>query len=180
MLATELVIIGEDMQAAIGLLNKANQNFTAGDAKLLAALAQHIATIIKNYVVREKLIVEERLTRELEIAAEIQESLLPTGLPHMGGLSMAVSSLPASEVGGDFYDFITVDDRHLTLVIGDVSGKGIPAAMLTSVTRTMLRVEAMRGEPPHKIIQQANNVLYPDLNRADAFVTVFVATVDTF
>ncbi len=180
LLATQLPIIGEDVEAAIGLLNKANKNFTAGDAKLLVALAQHIATIIKNYIIHEKLIVEERLTRELEIAAEIQESLLPTKLPQVGGLSMAVSSLPASEVGGDFYDFITVDDRHLTLVVGDVSGKGIPAAMLTSVTRTMLRVEAMRGEPPHRIIQLANSVLYPDLSRADAFVTVFVATIDTF
>ena len=75
---------------------------------------------------------------------------------------------------------MTIDDRHLIVIIGDVSGKGIPAAMLTSVTRTMLRVEAMRGEPPHKIIQQANSVLLQDLSRADAFVTVFVAIIDTY
>jgi anti-sigma regulatory factor (Ser/Thr protein kinase) len=66
------------------------------------------------------------------------------------------------------------------LIIGDVAGKGIPAAMLTSVTRTMLRVEAMRGEEPHKIIQQANNVLHQDLSRADSFVTAFVATIDSY
>lgn len=180
LLATQLDIIEEDTMAAIGLINKSDKNFTAGDAKLLAALAQQVATIIKNFMTHQKLIVEERLSRELEIAAEIQVSLLPTRLPQIGGLSMAVSSIPASEVGGDFYDFITIDDRHLTLVIGDVSGKGIPAAMLTSVTRTMLRVEATRGEPPDKIIEQANNVLYQDLSRADSFVTVFVATIDTF
>ncbi len=180
LLATPLTIIEEDALAAIGLVNKANKNFTAGDAKLLAALAQQAATIIKNFLTHQKLIVEERLSRELEIAAEIQESFRPTKLPQVGGISMAVSSMPASEVGGDFYDFITTDDRHLTLVIGDVSGKGIPAAMLTSVTRTMLRVEATRGEPPHKIIQQANSVLHQDLSRADSFVTVFVATIDTF
>jgi sigma-B regulation protein RsbU (phosphoserine phosphatase) len=98
----------------------------------------------------------------------------------VGGLSIAVFYTPASEVGGDFYDFITVGDRQLTLIIGDVAGKGIPAAMLTSVTRTMLRVEAMRGDPPHTIIHQANNVLYQDLSRADSFVTAFVATIDTF
>ncbi len=90
-----------------------------------------------------------------------------------------MSSIPASEVGGDFYDFVTVDDRNLTLIIGDVAGKGIPAAMLTSVTRTMLRVEAMRGESPQAIINQANNVLHQDLSRSDSFVTVFVATIDT-
>jgi sigma-B regulation protein RsbU (phosphoserine phosphatase) len=180
LLATQITIIEEDALAAIGLINKANKNFTAGDAKLLTALAQQLATIIKNFLIHRKTIVEERLSRELEIAAEIQESMLPTKLPQVGGLSMAVSSLPASEVGGDFYDFITIDDRHVTLVIGDVSGKGVPAAMLTSVTRTMLRVEATRGEPPHRIIQQANNVLHQDFSRADSFVTAFVATIDTF
>ncbi|MCL4302008.1 MAG: SpoIIE family protein phosphatase [Anaerolineae bacterium] len=178
LLATSLIITDENCQAALGLINKANKNFTAGDVKLLAALAQQVGSIIKNFLVHQRLIVEERLSRELEIAAEIQESLLPTKLPQMGGLSIAVVSIPASEVGGDFYDFITVSDRQLTLIIGDVAGKGIPAAMLTSVTRTMLRVEAMRGDLPHSIIHQANNVLYQDLSRADSFVTAFVATID--
>jgi len=181
MLATPLPILDEtDTKVALGLINKANNDFTAGDIKLLAALAQQVGAIIKNFLTHERIIIEERLSRELEIAAEIQESFLPTKLPQMGGIAIAVVSIPASEVGGDFYDFITVDDRNLTLVIGDVAGKGIPAAMLTSVTRTMLRVEAMRGEAPHAIIDQANNVLYQDLSRIDSFATVFVAAVDTY
>ncbi len=179
MLATELPV-EENVRAVLGLINKINKNFTAGDTKLLTALAQQVGTIVKNVLLHQNVVNEERLSRELEIAAEIQKSLLPTKLPQVGGLAIAVSSIPASEVGGDFYDFVTVDERHLTLIIGDVAGKGIPAAMLTSVTRTMLRVEAMRGEPPHRIIQQANNVLYQDLSRADSFVTVFVATIDTY
>ena len=85
-------VIEEDAVAAIGLINKSNKNFNAGDAKLLAALAQQVATIIKNFITHQKLISEERLSRELEIAAEIQESLLPTKLPQVGGISMAVSS----------------------------------------------------------------------------------------
>lgn len=181
MLATPLPILDEeDTKVALGLINKANKNFTASDVKLLAALAQQVGAIIKNFLTHQRIIVEERLSRELEIAAEIQESFLPTQLPQMGGISIAVVSIPASEVGGDFYDFITVDERNLTLVIGDVAGKGIPAAMLTSVTRTMLRVEAMRGEAPHAIIDQANNVLYQDLSRIDSFATVFVAAIDTY
>ncbi len=179
MLATRLVLSEENAVVALGLVNKADNYFTAGDAKLLAALAHQVGMVIRVYLIHQKLIVEERLSRELEIAAEIQESLLPTNLPQVCGLSLAVASIPASEVGGDFYDFITLDDRRLTLVIGDVAGKGVPAAMLTSMTRTMLRVEAMRGETPHAIIQQANNVLHQDLSRADAFVTAFVATIDT-
>lgn len=180
LLAIPLVITDEDCYAVLGLINKANRNFTAGDAKLLAALSQQVASIIKNFLAHQRLIIEERLSRELEIAAEIQESMLPTQLPQLSGLTMAVVSIPASEVGGDFYDFISVGDRQLTIIIGDVAGKGIPAAMLTSVTRTMLRVEAIRGDLPHTIIHQANNVLYHDLSRADSFVTVFVATIDPF
>ncbi|HRV90978.1 MAG TPA: SpoIIE family protein phosphatase [Anaerolineae bacterium] len=179
LLATSLEVVDEQAQAAIGLINKLNHHFTAGDTKLLAALAQQVAVIIKNFLIHNKVIAQERLSREREIAVEIQESFLPTKLPEVGGVSVAVSSMPASEVGGDFYDFITTDDRYLTLVIGDVSGKGIPAAMLTSITRTMLRVEAMRGEPPHKIIEQAHHVLHQDLSRTDSFVTAFVANVDT-
>lgn len=178
-IATPL-FIDEHSKAAIGLINKCDAQFTAGDSKLLAALAQQVTINIENFLTHQKVVVKERLTRELEIAAEIQESLLPAKLPEVGGVSMAVSSRPASEVGGDFYDFITIDDRYLTVVIGDVSGRGVPTAMLTSVARTILRVEAMRGELPHKVIQQANKVLHQDLNRSDAFVTVFVATVDTF
>jgi serine phosphatase RsbU (regulator of sigma subunit)/anti-sigma regulatory factor (Ser/Thr protein kinase) len=179
LLATHLLITDEDSQAALGLVNKANTKFTAGDVKLLLALTQQVGAIIKNFLVHQRLVIEQRLSRELEIAAEIQESLLPTTLPQVGGLSISVVYLTASEVGGDFYDFITLDDRHLTVVIGDVAGKGVPAAMLTSVTRTMLRVEAMRGEPPHTIIHRANNILHEDLSRADSFVTAFVAIIDT-
>ncbi len=180
LLAMPLAITDEDCHAILGLINKANRNFTAGDAKLLAALSQQVASVIKNFLVHQRLIIEERLSRELEIAAEIQESMLPTQLPQLSGLAMAVASIPASEVGGDFYDFITIGERQLTIIIGDVAGKGIPAAMLTSVTRTMLRVEAIRGDLPHTIIHQANNVLFHDLSRADSFVTAFVATIDPF
>lgn len=179
LLATHVVVTDEDCEAALGLVNKVIKKFTAGDAKLLTALAQQVGTIIKNFLVHERLVVEERLSRELEIAAEIQTSLLPTELPKMEGLAIAVGCITASEVGGDFYDFIMLDDHQLTLIVGDVAGKGIPAAMLTSVTRTMLRVEAMRDEPPHAIIHRANNILHEDLSRADSFVTVFVATLNT-
>jgi sigma-B regulation protein RsbU (phosphoserine phosphatase) len=178
-LATHLLIDAEDAIVVLGLINKADKNFTAGDSKLLMALASQVAMVIKVYLIHHKLIEDERLRRELEIAAEIQQSLLPTALPQMSGLSLAAASVPASEVGGDFYDFISLDDGWLTIVIGDVAGKGVPAAMLTSVTRTILRMEVMRGESPHAVIQQANNVLHQDLSLADSFATALVATINT-
>lgn len=173
------VPVDDGVDAALGLVNKYDPHFTAADTKLLMALAQQVGTTVKNFLIHQNLIIKERLSRELEIAAEIQESLLPANLPQLGGLSMSVALQPASEVGGDFYDFITVDDHNLTLVIGDVSGKGVPAAMLTSMTRTILRVEAMHGHSPEHILAEANNILHEDLSRSDSFVTVFVATIDT-
>ncbi|RME74243.1 MAG: GAF domain-containing protein [Chloroflexi bacterium] len=179
MLACPLEVEGL-LHAGLVLVNKQEKPFTAGDAKLLDTLGLQLGVIIKNFLLHQRAITQERLRRELEIAAEIQKSMLPTHLPQVGGMSIAVSSTPASEVGGDFYDFVTLDDHHLTVIIGDVAGKGIPAAMLTSVTRTILRVEAMRGESPEMIIQRANEVLSQDLNRAESFVTVFTANIDSY
>ena len=97
MLATELPV-EENVRAVLGLVNKVNKHFTAGDSKLLTALAQQVGTIVRNVLLHQNVVNEERLSRELEIAAEIQKSLLPTKLPQVGGLSIAVSSIPASEV----------------------------------------------------------------------------------
>ncbi|MFQ5613945.1 MAG: SpoIIE family protein phosphatase [Anaerolineae bacterium] len=165
--------------AAIGLINNQARMFTAGDVKLLTAMADHIGAIIDNFLLHKQLIAQERVRRELEIAAEIQTSLHPRRLPTLEGITLSVASLPASEVGGDFYDFVSTSDKKLTIIVGDVAGKGIPAAMLTSMTRMMLRVEASHGQPPHKIIEQANAVLHQDLSQADSFVTAFVVTIDT-
>jgi sigma-B regulation protein RsbU (phosphoserine phosphatase) len=162
-------------QAVVGLLNKAEPGFTAGDGKLLTAVAEQIAAIINNSLLHQQVLVQERLQRELEIAAEIQTSLLPHGLPEIPGLEFAVASLPATEVGGDFYDFIALDDDCLGIVVGDVAGKGVPAAMLTSLARTILRVESGYGHSPQRVITQTNQALIPDLQRAEMFVTALVA-----
>jgi len=146
----------------------------------VAALAQQIGLLIKNFLVHQRLIAHERLTLEREIAAQIQAALQPSQLPQMGGLSMAVSSVPASDVGGDFYDFITLDDQHITLVIGDVSGRGIQTATLTTIVRTVLRAEIMRGAEPHEVIERVNNLLYQNLSQAEAYVTVLIVLLDTY
>ena len=162
-------------QVVVGLLNKAEPGFTAGDGKLLTAVAEQIAAIINNSLLHQQILVQERLQRELEIAAEIQTSLLPHGLPEIPGLEFAVASLPATEVGGDFYDFISLDDDCLGIVVGDVAGKGVPAAMLTSLARTILRVESGYGHSPQRVITQTNQALIQDLQRAEMFVTALVA-----
>ncbi|GAB4529304.1 MAG: hypothetical protein Kow0063_06250 [Anaerolineae bacterium] len=165
-------------QAVIGLLNKEGYDFTAGDGKLLTAVAEQITAIINNTLLHQQILAQERMQRELEIAAEIQVSLLPHGLPEIPGVEFAVASLPATEVGGDFYDFIPLDEDRLGIVVGDVAGKGVPAAMLTSLARTILRVEAGYGHSPQRVIAQTNQALLQDLQRAEMFVTALIAYLD--
>jgi serine phosphatase RsbU (regulator of sigma subunit)/anti-sigma regulatory factor (Ser/Thr protein kinase) len=162
-------------RAVVGLINKGERNFTAGDGKLLTAVAEQIAAIINNMLLHQQVLTQERMQRELEIAAEIQISLLPQGLPEIPGVEFAVASLPATEVGGDFYDFIYLGEDCLGIVVGDVAGKGVPAAMLTSLARTILRVEAGYGHSPQRVITQTNQALIQDLQRAEMFVTALVA-----
>lgn len=163
--------------ATLGLINKEVQ-FTAGDMKLMTAIAEQVGAIIDNFMLQQELIHQERVGRELEIAAEIQESLLPHDVPQFSGLAIDVNSTPAYEVGGDFYDFVQIDDTRLTVAVGDVAGKGIPAAMFTSLVRTMLRVEAFHSQEPHIVIKRVNEILNQDLSQAELFVTAFVATID--
>jgi serine phosphatase RsbU (regulator of sigma subunit)/anti-sigma regulatory factor (Ser/Thr protein kinase) len=162
-------------QAVVGLLNKGEGGFSAGDAKLLMAVAEQITAIINNTLLHQQVLAQERMQRELEIAAEIQVSLLPHGLPEVAGVEFAVASLPATEVGGDFYDFIFPNEEDLGVVVGDVAGKGVPAAMLTSLARTILRVEAGHGQSPQRVITQTNQALIQDLQQAEMFVTALVA-----
>ena len=174
---------GGETIAALGLINHAKQqarrDFRAGEAKLITSVSEQIGPIFDYFRLQNNLIAQERVRRELEIAAEIQESLLPGSTPQVKGLKIDVATLPAYEVGGDFYDFICPSETQLTIITGDVAGKGIPAAMFTSVIRTMLRVEALHGQEPDVIIRRVNEVLQEDLGRAETFVTTFVATFNT-
>lgn len=124
---------------------------------------------------------KERIENELKIAHSIQSSMLPKGLcpfPDRTDMELHATMRPAKEVGGDFYDFSFVDGRRLYFAIGDVSGKGIAAALFMAISKTLLRNEGMRGISPGQILINVNNILYPD-NEECMFVTVFCGILDT-
>ena len=114
----------------------------------------------------------ERIESELRIAQEIQASMLPSVFPQKKEFEIFAMMDPAKEVGGDFYDFFFVDDTRLCFVIGDVSGKGVPAALFMAITKTLIKNEAKRGLPTDEIIARVNDIIYPD-NQTCRFVTVF-------
>lgn len=116
------------------------------------------------------------LHRELEIASQIQLSTLPSkfpAFPDRSDFDLYAMMIPAQEVGGDFYDFFLIDDDRLGVVLGDVSGKGIGAALFMAITRTIIRATALRGHPPAECLAHVNRVLHPETMPRMFVTTVF-------
>jgi serine phosphatase RsbU (regulator of sigma subunit) len=157
------------------------QRYTLDSFLLLSSLAQQVAQSLRVVeLVQEQqaqAIERERIEQELRTARKIQQSLLPTSLPDPPGWQIATYYHPAREVGGDFYDFLPFEDGRLGIVIGDVSGKGIPAAMLMSSTRSLLRAASQMAASPGEVLARVNELLCAD-TLPGMFVTCFYASLD--
>jgi sigma-B regulation protein RsbU (phosphoserine phosphatase) len=120
---------------------------------------------------------KERYTKELEIAKEIQDTFLPESVPAIPGIGIAAATIPAMEIGGDFYDFIPAGEGRWGIVMADVSGKGISAALFMALSRTLLHVSGGTASDPTAAVRQANQWIYED-GRSSMFVTVFYGVLD--
>ena len=123
---------------------------------------------------------KERIQAELSFARNIQENSVPNSFPAFPDrtdLDIFASMTPAKEVGGDFYNFFLIDEKHLAMVIGDVSGKGIPAALFMMVTNILISDRTMMGGSPGEILSFVNNGIC-EHNRADMFVTLWLGILD--
>jgi serine phosphatase RsbU (regulator of sigma subunit) len=123
------------------------------------------------------LVEKERLERELELAREIQHRLLPKTFPLLAGFDCAAGSRPARKVGGDFYDVIPLDRDRVGLVMADVSGKGMPAALFMALTRSLMRAEAQRHVSPKEALLRVHKLLL-EISRTELFVTVLYGVLD--
>ncbi len=153
----------EDDASAISDLQEKNRRLAEAYAALEAAQAQ--------------IIEKEKLERELQVARRIQQSMLPSALPEMPGYSFGACMVPARAVGGDLFDFIPLDADALGIVIGDVSDKGVPAALFMALVRSLLRAEAGRDRPPADVLRRVNTLLL-DMNDAGMFVTLIYGVLD--
>lgn len=141
---------------------------------MLSELENYIDNLSK--VTAEK----ERIGAELDVARHIQASMLPSifpPFPNRDEFDIYASMTPAKEVGGDFYDFFLVDEDHLAMVIADVSGKGVPAAMFMMISKTLLKSAAQSGLSPKAILEKVNNQLCEN-NDAEMFVTVWIGILE--
>jgi serine phosphatase RsbU (regulator of sigma subunit)/anti-sigma regulatory factor (Ser/Thr protein kinase) len=155
----------------IGLLNlgprRSEQEYSADDRRLLNTLAAQAAPALRVAQLARQQQAEarerERIAQELRVARVIQQTLLPKEIPALPGWQMAAHWQPARAVSGDFYDFITFPDGRLAIIVGDVTDKGVPAALVMATTRSILRAAAERLVSPGAVLGQANNNLCPDI-----------------
>ena len=173
------VHIRGQIRAAIIAMNKAD-GFHSPDIKLLRVLADYAGTQIESALLYQESLSRTKMQTEMELAQNVQLRLLPQQLPQVAGVDIAAGTLPALQVGGDFYDCIDQPGEPFTFVVGDVTGKGMPAALLMMMSRTLIRSKAhsMSDISPANILGSANDDLYDDFTEVGMFATVFVGQYD--
>ena len=157
------------------------QEYSREDRKLLDDLAGYAAPAVRvaQLVQQQKAEVQERsrLEQELKVATLIQQQFLPKELPKLPGWDVAAYYQPAREVGGDFYDFIELPDGQVGIVVGDVTDKGVPAALIMAKTHSILRADAPRLVAPSEVLARANTLLAAEMP-PNMFVTCLYAVLD--
>ncbi|HOG64030.1 MAG TPA: SpoIIE family protein phosphatase [Spirochaetota bacterium] len=169
----------------IGVLNVTDKqdggHFDAHDVRLLQTIANQISEVHENIRLYNEERVKLKLEKELEVTRRLQEAIFPKSFPSIPGVTMFACNKPASEVGGDFYDFFhsTEDPGQFTAVIADVSGKSVPAALFMAISRSILRAQAVSQEKPDPaaLFESANRLIIADSDSA-MFVTSFMLHCD--
>ena len=167
---------------SIGVINltrkRGGRMFTSSDLKLVQAAAAQTATQIYNCRLLQATREQQELERELRIAAQIQEGLLPTAPLRIDSLEAAGLCRQARNVGGDFFDYWQQGDR-ISLVVADVCGHDLGAALLASELRSVIRSESIHHSSAADVVGHVNGILFDDLCRSELLITLFYAEIDT-
>jgi serine phosphatase RsbU (regulator of sigma subunit)/anti-sigma regulatory factor (Ser/Thr protein kinase) len=175
---TASAVCEEDLEAYTIGKEDVTRLFNTNPALAFQIVHLCIKRLIEN--LRAETEAKERIQSELRIARDIQAGMLPRifpPFPERREFDIFAVMEPAKEVGGDFYDFFLIDRQRLGVVIGDVSGKGVPAALFMAICKTLLKTEALRGLPPSEVLDRVNRTLIPD-NDSLMFVTVSLFILD--
>jgi sigma-B regulation protein RsbU (phosphoserine phosphatase) len=170
--------VKNEMIGLISLFNKKKGAFTPDDQRLLSIIAMQSAQVIENARLYEEEKKLQQMEEDLKTARNIQLSLLPKENPSLPDIDIAGFSLQAREVGGDYYDFINIDQNRLGIVIADVSGKGMPAALLMANVQATLRGQALTNYAPGECVAKSNSLLCRSVD-VGKFVTLFYGILNT-
>ena len=142
------------------------------DEETISALVIQVSIAINNAQIYSELIVKERMSNELDVASRIQKKILPADVDEIFGLEIAQYFEPAKEIGGDYYDYTILDDNVFSITIADVSGKGVPAAFLMALGRSVLKTLTLTGDfAPNENLNELNKIIYSDITE-DMFITM--------
>jgi sigma-B regulation protein RsbU (phosphoserine phosphatase) len=170
---------GSQVLGVMTLVNRIdNSFFTPSDLNLVQAMADQASVPIHYAGLRTTLEQKKQIDHDMQVAQQIQTSLLPQTLPEFENLQLTATNLPAFDIGGDYYDFIKIDETHLGVAIADVSGKGIGGAMMMSVCQGILRIRATQELSPSRMLSELNRVLSDNLAE-DMFITMLYMVIDT-
>ncbi|HYV23756.1 MAG TPA: GAF domain-containing SpoIIE family protein phosphatase [Pyrinomonadaceae bacterium] len=171
------IISNEEVIGVFDLESDELDAYTNDDLEVLMLLASQVAIIIEKVMLHEQLIEKQRLQTQLEVARQVQLQLLPGRDPQIEGYDISAYNFPTEEVSGDYYDWVRVYDDQLGIVIADVSGKGVPAALLMAFLRASLRAATHIGYAPHISMSKVNYLLWESIER-NQFVTAFHGILD--
>ncbi len=177
MLTVPMLNHHQEVIGVLQIINKRGEPFTQNDEKLLSAMATQAAIGIENARLLAQEIAQTLFNQELETAKNIQLGFLPSQIPQLSGWQIAVYWSPMREVAGDFYDFIRTPEGRLAIVVADVSGKGIPAALFMALSVTILRFALELNLSPRELLHRANLTMN-NYQQSSMFTTAFVGYLD--
>jgi len=151
--------------------------YSKDDLDVLMLLASQVAIIIEKVMLHEQMIEKKRLEGQLEVARQVQLELLPSGDPDLAGYDISAYNFSTEEVSGDYFDWVSIYEDQLAIVIADVSGKGVPAALLMAFLRASLRAATHIGYATHITMAKVNYLLWESIER-NQFVTAFYGVLD--
>ena len=172
------LMIKSELKGVLTIYNKRDgHTFTADDQRLLAIIAAQSAQVIENARLYEEEQQYMKMQQEVRLAATIQLELLPKSAPKLAGYDIHGLTIPAQTVGGDYYDFIPINENRVAICIGDVTGKGLPASLLMANLQATLRGQTLIGENPKVCLERSNKLLFLSTS-SEKFATVFYGILD--
>ncbi len=171
------IISNEEVIGVFDLESDELNAYSEDDLEVLMLLASQVAIIIEKVMLHEQLIEKKRLEGQLEVARQVQLELLPANDPQLPGFDISAYNFPTEEVSGDYYDWVRIHDDQIAIVIADVAGKGVPAALLMAFLRASLRAATHIGYAPQISMAKVNYLLWESIER-NQFVTAFYGILD--
>jgi phosphoserine phosphatase RsbU/P len=167
-----------ELRGVLTVYNKKDgKPFAEDDQRLLAIIAGQSGQVVENARLYEKEKTLVKMQEEVRLAARIQTELLPKSAPTIAGYEIVGRSIPAQEVGGDYFDFIPIDEHRLAFCLGDVTGKGLPASLLMANLQATLRGQTLTTGSPKTCLERSNQLLYQSTS-PEKFATLFYAILD--